>query len=352
MSRYSLKHVADDSLERNLDDLLVCERGTTADVVAHIGEIDVRELYLRSGHDSMFAYCVGRLHLSEDASSKRIHAARVTMRFPEIFEALAEGRLNLSAICLLAPHLTEENFRELVARATHRTNAQIREWLATRFAPQVSGPVARQLEVRLPQPAPRQVPVEQTALTEEPRVPEVEAPLAETAPLEYEMRFTMTREDHERFRHAQALLSHAVPSGDVAEIYRRAIETLISTCEKRKIGVSDKPRTKEASTNGRHVPSHVRRDVWKRDDGRCTHISPSGHRCGARGLLEFDHIVPVARGGPSTAENVRLRCRSHNQEAARQAFGGKFMKAKRARAAAAAGAERRDRAPWTGTRGP
>jgi len=199
MSRYSLKHVADDSLERDLDDLLVCERGTTADVVAHIGEIDVRELYLRSGYASMFAYCVGRLHLSEDASSKRIQAARVAMRFPEIFEALAEGRLNLSAVCLLAPHLTEENFRELGARATHRTNAQIREWLATRFAPRVSGPVARQLEVRLPQPAPRQVQVEQTALAEEPLVPDVEAPLAEAAPLEYEMRFTMTREDHERF---------------------------------------------------------------------------------------------------------------------------------------------------------
>jgi 5-methylcytosine-specific restriction endonuclease McrA len=300
----------------------------------------------------MFAYCVGRLHLSEDASSKRIQAARTAMRFPEIFEALAEGRLNLSAVCLLAPHLTEENFRELVSRATHRTNAQIREWLATRFAPLVSGPVARQLEVRLPQPSPRQVQVEQVAVAEEPLVPQVEAPMSDAAPLEYEMRFTMTREDHERFRHAQALLSHAIPSGDVAEIYRRAIEMLIIECEKRKIGVSDTPRTKEPLTKGRRVPSHVRRAVWERDGGRCTSVSPSGHRCGARGLLEFDHIVPVARGGASTVENVRLRCRSHNQEAAVQVFGGKFMKAKRARAAAAAEAERRDRAPWTGTRGP
>ena len=41
----------------------------------------------------------------------------------------------------------------------------------------------------------------------------------------------------------------------------------------------------------------------------------------ARGLLEFDHIVPFAVGGEATVENVRLLCKSHNRHEADLYFG-------------------------------
>jgi HNH endonuclease len=46
----------------------------------------------------------------------------------------------------------------------------------------------------------------------------------------------------------------------------------------------------------------------------------------------IDHIGPVARGGASTAENLRLLCRVHNQYAAERAFSAEFMAQKRAEA--------------------
>src|SRR5688572_11675589 len=157
------------------------------------------------------------------------------------------------------------------------------------------------------------------------------------------MRFTISREDHARFRYAQALLSHAIPSGDVAAVFRRAIEAVIAECEKRKVAATAQPRTKNRRpAAGRTVPAEVRHAVWKRDARRCTFVTPSGHRCDARRLLEFDHIVPVARGGPSTEDNLRLRCRAHNQEAARDTLGAGFMNAKRRSAAA----DRRERTAW------
>ena len=73
----------------------------------------------------------------------------------------------------------------------------------------------------------------------------------------------------------------------------------------------------------------VKKAVWLRDGGRCTFESDAGHRCEARSFLEYDHIEPFARGGETTAGNLRLRCRTHNQYAADQAFGMEFMKAKR-----------------------
>ena len=44
---------------------------------------------------------------------------------PTIFAAIADGRLNLTAVLMLAPHLTDDNVGELVAAATHRSRAEI-----------------------------------------------------------------------------------------------------------------------------------------------------------------------------------------------------------------------------------
>jgi 5-methylcytosine-specific restriction endonuclease McrA len=68
------------------------------------------------------------------------------------------------------------------------------------------------------------------------------------------------------------------------------------------------------------VPAAVRRAVWARDDGRCAFIGADG-RCGETGWLELHHVVPFARGGPTTAENLELRCRAHNAFEAERDFG-------------------------------
>jgi hypothetical protein len=71
-------------------------------------------------------------------------------------------------------------------------------------------------------------------------------------------------------------------------------------------------------------------------------VSAGGRRCKARRFLEFDHAVPVARGGTATVEGLRLRCRAHNQYEADRAFGAEFMRRKR-HGARLARAEARER---------
>jgi 5-methylcytosine-specific restriction endonuclease McrA len=34
---------------------------------------------------------------------------------------------------------------------------------------------------------------------------------------------------------------------------------------------------------------------------------------GSRGRLEFDHIIPVSRGGANTVRNIELRCEPCNR---------------------------------------
>ena len=52
------------------------ERTHTAEHLADIAEVDERRLYVPAGYSSMHAYCVGELHLTEDAAYKRIQVAR------------------------------------------------------------------------------------------------------------------------------------------------------------------------------------------------------------------------------------------------------------------------------------
>jgi len=116
----SAPHLSDQVLTRCLVTAIVQESNATAMVLDHIAEFDARRLYRAAGYSSMFAYCVEKLHCSEDATYKRIQAARAANRFPAIFDLVADRRLHLSAVCLLAPHLTEDTAGELLAAATHR----------------------------------------------------------------------------------------------------------------------------------------------------------------------------------------------------------------------------------------
>jgi Holliday junction DNA helicase RuvB len=64
--------------------------------------------------------------------------------------------------------------------------------------------------------------------------------------------------------------------------------------------------TSEASDDRTAIPSEVRREVWRRDGGKCV-------KCGSRERLEYDHIIPVIRGGSNTARNIELLCETCNR---------------------------------------
>ena len=129
-STHELDTIPDEELLRRLVDLLRHSRSAEADLVAYIGEVDARRLYCREASPSMFAYCTERLHLSDAEAYLRIAAARASREHPVLLEMLADGRLHLTAIAKLAPHLTPANREALLQRATHQSKRQIEELVA------------------------------------------------------------------------------------------------------------------------------------------------------------------------------------------------------------------------------
>ena len=116
-----------------LETAVARQRRNATLLLAYLAEFEARKLYLPAGYSSMFAFCVGELHLSEDATATRLQVARLATRFPTILDALAEGRLHLDAVVLLAPHLDEHTVDELLAAATHKSGDEILRLLAERF---------------------------------------------------------------------------------------------------------------------------------------------------------------------------------------------------------------------------
>jgi hypothetical protein len=312
------------------------ERHAMAQLVAALAELDARRLYLGHGCSSLFTYCTQVLHLSEHAAYGRIEAARAARRFPAILERLADGSITLTAVCLLAPHLTGENCLAVLDAARHRTKREV-EVLVAGLRPQPSVPSTI---CKLPAPRPSSLPQESRdrpleagdgavdASMPMPGVPLLTPPapteswpaltsrtavIAPLTPEQHKVQITIGRETLEKLRRVQDLLRHALPGGDPAVIVDKALTALLADLERAKLAITERPRQGRMVTLGsRHVPAAVRRAVWTRDGGRCAFVGGNGRRCTERGFIEFHHTAPYAAGGEATVDSIELRCRAHN----------------------------------------
>src|SRR2546422_632976 len=114
--------LSDRDLLARLEALASKEREASAELVAHLAELDSRPaLYAASGFGSLFRYCPQALRLSEGAACGRIEAARACRRFPLILELLASGSLSLTSVRLLGRPLTTQNPQSVLAKARNRT---------------------------------------------------------------------------------------------------------------------------------------------------------------------------------------------------------------------------------------
>lgn len=271
----ALAALSDDELIERVKDLVACERRASAALVRSLVELDARKLYLREGCSSLFTYCTNVLHLSEGSAYNRIETARAARRFPEVLAAIERGDVTLTAVRLLAPHFTADNHIELLEAARHRSKQQVQELVAS-LDPRLASATAVRLHL------------------------------------------TLSLETHEKLRRAQALARHAIPDGDLGLLLDRALTLLIADFERRRSSRVVSPRTGSANATrrGRHIPAAVKRTVSQRDQGQCAFVGRAG-RCRETAFLEFHHVTPYAAGGDTTAENIELRCRAHNQHEAR-----------------------------------
>ena len=341
----SLARLSDHALAAELKSLAARERDAAARMIAHLAEMDTRDIHLRAGYPRLYDYCLNVLHLSEWEAYNRIEVARVARRFPVIFDMLEEGSIHLTGVKLLAPHLTAENHRTVLASARGKSKLAIGE-LVARLDPQPDVPtsVVPVLEFTMPEP-PASAPSAFTPSAFTPSAPIPSAPppaaapqpshatasasparpttLTPLSPQRYKLQLTISSQTLDKLRRAKDMLGHSVPVGDDDAILNRALTVLIDKLAREKFAQTDKPRPgRPRRPRARKPSAAVTRIVWKRDGGRCKYISPDGHRCEETRRIETHHLDPWALAGDADSPDAyEMRCQRHNDYEGRLYFG-------------------------------
>jgi 5-methylcytosine-specific restriction endonuclease McrA len=316
-----LADLSDAQLLESVKSLCGQGRVVLARLLAHLVEVEERRLHLEAACPSLFQFCVRRLGMSEDEACRRIHAARLAFRFPDLLVRIERGDLALSTMGILHDVLTEANYEELVGAAARKTRAEVQALLARWFpAPDVPA-VITTIPTQSPIPTLGVAAVPAPAAAGGPQL----APLSETR---HKVQFTASDELRRKLEHAQDLMRHANADGDLAVVVERAVDLLIERLEKQRLGKTSRPRQSREESDGGHVTRATRRAVFERDGERCTFTDAEGHRCPATTLLELDHVIPRARGGTSEVGNLRVRCGAHNRLYAEQTFGKEHVERK------------------------
>ncbi|HUF24348.1 MAG TPA: hypothetical protein VMN81_09490, partial [Vicinamibacterales bacterium] len=243
-----------------------------------------------------------------------------------VLPGLLNGELSLTAVRMLAPHLTAANHALLLEQARHKTKREI-ELLIAKANPQPPVPsIVRKLPEKRPAEAsvspaqPSADAPDVAALptanvhTAPPSPPSRRPVLAPLSAEHYKLQVTISAAARERLKQIQDLMRHRLPNGDPAAIVEHAFEVLHAELLKQKAAQVVRPRTGKgaAEAKGRYIPASVKREVWRRDQGRCAFVADEGRKCGSTDGVEFHHLQPYAVGGGATVENIEMRCRAHN----------------------------------------
>ncbi len=220
-----------------------------APILAHLSEIDERDAAVAAAYPSLFVYCIRELAYSEAEAFLRIRAARASRRFPRILGMIARREIHLTAVAMIAPHLTPENYRSLLCKASRRTKEELQHLIAE-LAPQPeTRPVIRTLSVGIvaapagssaarddlfgtcqleaaspsqPESQAASKPLHRLAAQEAGETPPAQEPTARVL-----FNFVGNESLREKFKRARELLWHKYPKGQPDRIFEDALDALL-----------------------------------------------------------------------------------------------------------------------------
>lgn len=303
-----LARVSNAELILRMEKLVRTERKVTHLVLLHIAEIESRKVYADLGFDGMYSYLTKGLGYSEGSAYRRLQSARLLAQVPEVAEKIENGRLNLTQLtevqkCVKGNTLSSEETLKVLGMLENKNSFETQKTLA--------------FELNLP------------IQTKEKIKPQGDESIR--------MELTLTKEQFEDLEQAKSLLSHIFPDGSWSDV----IAKLAKEFNQRKLvgrSKNEESPKKESTSGGslespthcllaagervfvkrKYIPLRVRREILQKAGYCCEFEHPrTGKRCSSKYQLEIDHIQPIALCGGNELENLRVLCRAHNLQAAR-----------------------------------
>jgi len=313
----NLKAMTDLELDKSAISFSEKERAITLVLLNHLNEIERRHLFSKFSCSSLHDYCVKRLKMDQASAGRHVSAARLLLEVPEMKEKIKEGSTSVTTLAEAGVFFRRE------ARLGKKFDLKGK----------------RELVEKLDSKTTREA---QKILLSESSNPEIHFKERITQKTESitEVRLHLDEETIQNLNRLKELWSHVMPHASFADLIKRAAKESVAQMEEKRTPKKAckvktpapewKPMTASETESAAPLPlskAEIRRQIWLRDESQCTFIDPrTGEVCGSKHFVEEDHILPKAMGGEYTLENIRLRCRAHNQRHAIDTFGVETMR--------------------------
>lgn len=269
-------NLSDNNLLKKIKKLRELERRTQCQIIAHLEEVHKRRLYADLGYSSLFKYMVKELGYSEGAAGRRLGALRLSQKTPMAKKMIETGELSLSVASdafRFCKAMNKSSTKKVLGKLKNKSKDEAKlEFL--KITPSDS---AEKREVR------------QRVSTVATRI-----------------HLNLANSTISKLEKVKAIKK--LSTEDVLEyLLDKELDELSSDLFKIK---------KSRGSKGRNIPTSVKKQVKARAEFKCEFPG-----CNEIHNLEFEHIIPYAKGGTHELENILLYCKTHNQRAAIKEFG-------------------------------
>jgi hypothetical protein len=259
----NLIHLSDTQLNFDTKSLAAEERRVQLVLLHHLLELDRRKLFLSLGFGSLFDYVVKELKYSESSAYRRIQAMKLLRDLPQVEDKLAQGSLTLTAASQLQSLFKKEDVAqevklELVNKAENKSSREVERQIL-----QFQGATSQASE----------------------KIKQVSAEMVE-------LKLTIPTELKEKLDQLRLQFSHVDPEMSYISLLEHLCDKALPK-ENRRSTATPAPEVPQS----RHIPAAIKREVWKRDGGRCSFTDANtGKRCGSKFQLQYDHYRALCSG--------------------------------------------------------
>jgi len=347
----NLREMTDDQLHVSTLKTADRQREATLELLNHLNEVERRHLFSKFNCSSLHGYCVQELKMTSGTACHHIDAARLLRQVPALEEKILSGTIAMTTAA------NAESFFKREARNGNTFDTEMKESILAELE-SISTKDAEKVLI---------------SHSSKPEIHLKEKVTQKTESI-VELKVHLDEETMAMLERLKEIWSHAIPHATFGDLIKRAAKEAVEKNDPLKKAERSDARAQKAQTktgkaqeaqptnkqdsksvkdqkpNSQKTPStgldtqaqtelgaenspstgpkaEIRRQVWKRDQAQCTFIDPrTGERCRAKHFVEEDHIVPKAMGGQYASENIRLRCRAHNQRHAINCYGEMKMR--------------------------
>lgn len=296
-----IKNLSDTELLSHTHKAVQHEREAIMTVLRSFQEIENRRLHVARGYGSMHEFCVKELGYDDGCAHRRIAASRLLKELPILEKKIENGTVSLTVAS------QAHRFFKAEAKKNKPYAIEAKEDLIKAL----EGKSTRQTEKILAKISPGSLPKERVRQVTENAI---------------ELKYVVDSKLYEKLKYVKGLLSNKSPHLTQAELLNEIVNLAIQSLEKKTFrkqtsnGRSSQveplmqtsaPKLIESSS--RYISAKTKRAVLMRDKYTCAFVDPETKRkCESKHQLQFDHVIPYAKGGRSEEKNLRLLCKNHN----------------------------------------